>query len=372
MIRYGLFFLLFSLVILLPGIRIAGKKQFQESPFDLSVTKGLTGYFSLCILFHHVAVLYNRYYEIDAVSFAVEQMGVLLVGFFFLFSGYGLIISCETKENYLKTFVIRRVCTVLLPFFICHYIYILTTLLAGSRYSMKELVLSFFGLILLNDQMWFAVEIMILYMAFFLIFRFSKNEKLNFLFMGTFVLGLIIFSFFQGHDNDNIQMHWFHGEWWYNTTLLFFIGMLLAKHREKLLVTTKKYYGRLLLVFSVLFLLLWKATDYMLSNYGYWTETPFDNGYADKILTLSVQLPMVITFELLLLLILLKVRIHNRFLTFLGKISLELVLLQNVFLFLFTDYFPQKTGLYLLATTVCTLFLAIIINKIKLLILEKK
>lgn len=372
MIRYGLFFLLLSLVILLPGIQIAGKKQFQEAPFDLSVTKGLTGYFSLCILFHHIAVLHNRYYEIDAVSSAIEQMGVLLVGFFFLFSGYGLRISFETKEKYLNTFLIRRVCTVLLPFFICHYIYILTTLLAGNRYSMKELILSFFGLILLNDQMWFAVEIMILYLAFFLIYRFSKNEKANIFLMGSFIVCMITFSFFQGHDNNDIQMHWFHGEWWYNTTFLFFIGMLLAKHCEKLLVMAQKYYGRLLLVFSALFLLFWKATDYMLSYYGYWTETPWNNGYDDKILTLSVQLPMVLTFELLLLLILLKVRIHNRFLAFLGKISLELVLLQNVFLFLFADYFPQKTGFYLIATTVCTLFSAIIINKIKLLILEKK
>ena len=372
MIRYSLIFLLISLAVLLPGINISKKNQFHDNPHDLTVTKGLTGYFSLCILFHHITIMFSQIPGMENEFPIIKQIGVLLVGFFFLFSGYGLIVSYEEKENYMKTFVIRRICTVLLPYFICNYIYMTATLLAGNEFTMKQLILAFFGLILLNDHMWFAVEIMILYMVFFLIFRFVSKEKYKIIFMGLFIILLIVFSFLLGHEYTITQMTWFHGEWWYNTTFLFFLGMLFAKHRKKCLAFAKKHYTPLLLIFTGLFLILWKGTEYMLANYGYWTETPFSKGYTDKLVTLAVQLPMVITFEIWLLLILLKVRVHNRLLAFLGKISLELILLQNVFLLCFEDTFYADFGLYVILSTACTLALAIIINRIKLIILEKK
>ena len=370
----NIFFVLISLLLLLPGLKLAKRNEFSEHPFSLNITKGVAGYFAFCVLIHQIVNVFRLLPAYEGELIILEHIGVLLVGFFFLFSGYGLIVSYEEKENYLKTFLFRRVCTVLLPFFLCNYAYMTATLLLGNRFSMKELLLAFFGVILLNGHMWFAVEIMLLYLAFYIIFRFVGRENLKYAAMGTVVLAAITISFLLGHDYNEtgIQVNWFHGEWWYNTTFLFFLGMLLAKHRERVLPFAQRCYKRLLAGSAVAFILLWNATEYMLLHYGYWTETEFSKGYADKLMTLAVQLPMVIAFETLLLLILMKVHIHNRILKFLGKISLELILLENVFILYFAEWILRDLRIFVLFVLTATLIFATIINKIKLFVLEKK
>ena len=362
-----------SLALLLPGIRIAKRNAFVSHPYPLFMTKGIAGYFSFCILVHHYTNVIRVLPSYNGELQILEYMGVLLVGFFFLFSGYGLIVSYKEKENYLDTFMIRRVCAVLIPFFICNYAYMITALLTGCKFQMNELILAFFGVILLNDHMWFAVEIMLLYLVFYFVFRYIKGEKRKYFLIGLFIIALMTFSFLRGHNlESSIQMNWYQGEWWYNTTPLFFLGMLLGKNRNRFLTFAQKHYIPLITISLIGFVGFWHATSYMLQHHGYWTETAFSKGYADKLMTLSVQLPMVIFFELFLLLLLMKIQFHNPALRFLGKISLELILVQNVFLLYFSDYLPIDYLVYGLYTIVFTVIVATLINKLKLLVLEKK
>ncbi len=362
-----------SLVLLLPGMKIANRKEFIPHPYPLSMTKGIAGYFSFCILVHQYTNEIRFLPSYNEELLVLEHMGVLLVGFFFLFSGYGLIVSHEEKENYLKTFVVRRVCAVLIPFFICNYAYMITALLMGYKFQINELILAFFGIILLNGHMWFAVEIMLLYLVFYFVFRYIKGEKSKYVLIGLFIITLMTFSFLLGHNLESpIQTNWFYGEWWYNTTPLFFLGMLLGKNRNRFVTFAQKHFISLLTISLVGFVGFWHATSYMLRYHGYWTETAFSKGYADKLMTLSVQLPMVVFFELFLLLLFMKIQFHNPALRFLGKISLELILVQNVFLLYFSDYLPIDYLVYGLYTIVFTVIVATLINKLKLLVLEKK
>lgn len=101
-----------------------------------------------------------------------STIGVWLIGFFFFCSGYGLITILRTKQDYLKGFLVKRVLIVLVPFFLCNYAYMSVELLRGMQFSTPELIASFFGVLLMNSQMWFAVEIMLLYIVFFLLFTY--------------------------------------------------------------------------------------------------------------------------------------------------------------------------------------------------------
>ncbi|HOO80486.1 MAG TPA: acyltransferase, partial [Lachnospiraceae bacterium] len=300
--------------------------------------------------------------------------GVLFVGFFFFCSGYGLIISTQTKEHYLDTFVKRRVFTVLVPFFICNYAFMFTTLLQGKQYSVSTLIQAFFGIFLLNDHMWFAVEIMILYMVFYLLFRFMKKEWCRYVVMTIFVLGMMVGSFFLGHEKPGMPgAYWLKGEWWYNTTPLLLVGMLIARFREPLKAFAKRFYWILLIGTVLLFTGLYSATMYMIQKAGYWTENALSKGYADKLMTLSVQLPMVLCFVFALLLIFLKIKFHNKILEFLGKISLEMILLEKVFMEAFVRIgISYHYNLYCLLVITATIVVAIVINKVKMLVLEKK
>lgn len=363
------------LVILLAGASYAGRDKFIDNFFALGTTKAMQGYFALWILIHHIALSLRFYdfYRDELVFF--ENLGTLFVGFFFLCSGYGLIYSYETKPGYLDTFVKRRVITVLVPFFICNYAYMITGLILGNQFTTGQLVRAFFGILLLNDHMWFAVEIMILYMIFYFIFRYIRDERLCYVCMAICILVMMIGSFLAGHNTENTEMvaAWFKGEWWYNTTPLFFVGMMGAKYRNSLTEFAKKYYKRLVVLLVAAFLILYHFTIRKINAGGYWTESANDMAYGDKLQTLALQLPMVLCFELLVVLILMKVQFHNRVLVFLGKISLEVILLEKVFMLIFAER-PvfHNVNMYSCAVVVATILFAACIEKIKRIVLEKK
>ena len=361
-------------LVLLPGMKIAKKGCFMEQPYELKVTKGIQGYFALCILVHHVSLALRYFDCYDGQLQFFEDLGTLFVGFFFLCSGYGLIVSYEQKENYLDTFVIKRVLMVLVPFFICNYIYMFTTQIFGQNFTMKELIQAFFGVLLLNDHMWFVIEIMILYMLFYFVFRFIKKDGLRFAVIGIFIVIMIVGSFLSGHDYTEYQQaNWFRGEWWYNTTLLFLVGMLFGKYRERLTTFAKRHYKLLLAVTLVAFVILYTVTMYALATYGYWSETDNDMAYGDKAITFAVQVPMVLAFEILLVLIMLKVRFHNKLLDFFGRISLEMILLEKTFMLIFSELgVTSSIHVYMFLVVASTILGAIIINKVKMSVLERK
>ena len=367
-------FIALSALILLPHVQTAGKHLFFEEPYPLAITKGMQGYLAFLVLFHQLSFRLEEMPLYRGKLSCFSEIGVLIVGFFFFFSGYGLIVSLKQKPDYLKTFLIRRICTVLVPFFLCNYAYMVTTLLCGNRYTTRQLILAFFGVILLNDHMWFAVEIMLLYIAFFLIFSYIESEKLRYVLMGIFVTVLIAAGFLLGHNmNSAVQMNWLQGEWWYNTTFLFYLGMLFARGQKTIVPFMKKHFVALAICFGTAFLLLWKLTGYMLANHGYWTEIGGNMGYTDKLMTLCVQLPAVICFEALLLLLFLKIHFQNKILQFLGKISLEVILIEKVFMLLLENLcLKGRYRLYIVLTVLCTILAAALIHRIKSIVLEKK
>ena len=365
-------------VLLLAGVRLQNADTRFEERFSIEISKGMQGYFALWIIIHQVSVSFRNAGDRGALGF-FEDLGVLFVGFFFFCSGYGLITSFENKEHYLKGFLKKRVLMVLVPFFLCNYAYMITTLLLGTKYEMQDLFAAFFGLLLLNNQMWFAVEIMILYLLFYLTFRLVKNENAAIILLGLQVLVIMIISFLLGHDYTTMTGgKWFYGEWWYNTTLLFLVGMGAGRFRGKVSEILKKWYYPILVLCGVGFLLFRSLTRYQMVYGGYWTDRMKMNGeismgYGDKAMTLICQVPMVICFVMLILLVLQKFRLHNRVMAFLGQISLEMILINRVFTDLFWGL-ERRWGIhiFLVLIVVFTVLAAVLLNRIKMLVLERK
>ena len=152
-----------------------------------------------------------------------------------------------------------------------------------------------------------------------------------------------------------------------NATLLFYIGMLVALKEEAVLGFARKFYVVLLPVCLVAFVALYKATVYMLTTYSYWSEFFNPPGYLDKFRCLSCQLPMVIVFMFIVLLLMLKIRFSNGVLKFLGEISLELYLIHNLFLIAFRTpgrIMIRGTFSYVIAVLLCSLVLAFLLHQL--------
>ena len=175
-----------------------------------------------------------------------STIGVWLIGFFFFCSGYGLITSLRTKQDYLKGFLVKRVLIVLVPFFLCNYAYMSVELLRGMQFSTPELIASFFGVLLMNSQMWFAVEIMLLYIVFFLLFTYVKKEKICI--MTIVALTAMITLIGMQNTRPFCLSNWFWGEWWFNTSFMFLFGMIMAHSEEKIIAFVKKRYPIVLLL----------------------------------------------------------------------------------------------------------------------------
>lgn len=273
-------------------------------------------------------------------------------------------ISLHTKENYLKGFMVKRVLIVLVPFFICNYAYMFVELLLHNKYPMHELIGAFFGIVLLNSQMWFAVEIMLLYLVFYILFKYIRNEKAGILIMSALIVMITFFSMMV--HNYVKPTSWFSGEWWYNTTPLFIIGMIVARHREQIKSFLTKYYWLAIAASVFGFCITGKHMEEIINNHGYWTLL-----LSDKLITYAVQVPHVIFFELFLILIMQKIRFRNPCLDVLGKFSLEILLVSGVFLNGFL-WLLERYGLtcYLCLTFVGTLISAVLLYKLKRFILE--
>ena len=151
------------------------------------------------------------------------------------------------------------------------------------------------------------------------------------------------------------------------------LGMLVALKEEAVLGFARKFYMVLLPVCLVAFVALYKATVYMLTTYSYWSEFFNPPGYLDKFRCLSCQLPMVIVFMFIVLLLMLKIRFSNGVLKFLGEISLELYLIHNLFLMGFRTpgkIMIQGTFSYVIAVLVCSLVLAFLLHQMDQLIIR--
>ncbi len=360
------------LAVLLYGIEVAPSGGFIENAFSLRNSKAFQGFLAAFVILHHIYIILHQ--EIDYVGSLglFEHTGVIIVGFFFFCSGYGLITSLNQKENYLKGFMKKRVFTVLVPFFICNYAYMTTTLLMGKKYAMDDLLYAFFGLKLLNSQMWFAVEILLLYICFYLIFRFIRREKIAYIVMGLLVVVMITISLLLGHDSTTeVTGSWFRGEWWYNTSFIFYIGMLAARFKEVLIPRIKKHYYLWLVTFYGLSVGLSMITRRLLDEKGYWVENAYYRGYAEKAQALAFQLPMVACCVAVILLIMMKVTFYNKILSILGKISLEVILINNVFIVGFLKLAVNHVVLYVLLVFAATILASLAIYRIKLWVLDK-
>lgn len=356
---YFLFYIILAMILLI-GVNPAAKGEWCKDALSLRTSKGLLGFCAVGIMLHHMSQTIHFAGEDPGVLMFMVDIGVCFVGMFFFFSGYGLYSSLRDKPDYLKGFLRNRLSAILVPFYICNFVFILGSYLAGYPFKKGELLPYLTGVILKNSQMWYIVEVLILYLLFFIVFRLIKNRDAACIVYGVLLTLLIAFSLRLGHDlTTPTQGLWFHGEWWYNTTLMVWVGILFARWEQQILGAIRKFYGLILVMFLLFTAFLYNRTLYMLQNKGYWFEWDGYPGYKEKWQTLGVQFCFVFAVVITVVILIQKIKFSNKILDFLGEIALELYLIHNLFLL----YMPiSNRGLYIPACYTASILLAVILH----------
>ena len=317
--------------ILVFGAGVKKKGEFSGEAWSLGQAKALQAFSALMIILHHLVQTITQYGSVKKGPVTIwNSFGILFTSVFFFFSGYGLYKRYKTGEDYLKGFLRHRFLKVLIPFLLTNVIYL--CVFAGDRISgVWQGITAIFGCPLLNRNAWYVIELLLLYIAFYVCFRFIGSERVAMLCLTGFTILLIIISLLLGHAATSVNRPWFMGEWWYNTTFMFIVGMFVARHEVRIRAAVEKVY-KLLLPLTVLIFIGWFLLEQFVDGrFGYYREWPGHPGYPEKFITLLVQIVLCILFLSVLLLVNLKVEFHNRVLLFLSGISYEIYLIHELF-----------------------------------------
>lgn len=325
-------FPLILLGVMLIKMKVAPKGEFHEDFLSLKQSKIMQGVAAVGIIIHHLTQHITQYgmeYK-GPISYFIFT-GIFFTSIFFFCSGFGLMTSLQKKPNYLDTFLKKRLSAVLIPFLVSNVLYTVGVgLYFGTVGSVTEMIKCLVGIRLINTNTWFLVEISILYLAFYFIFRFIKKTDKAMAAMSIFVVALILFSLLLGHDTSESGGHWFMGEWWYNTTIFFLAGMFMARYYDKVVAFLKKHYRWLLPVSIVLFIVLFWGQIIVLSVFGYYQEWEGHPGYGAKMITLLYQNLSCVVWLGMILLLSMKIKIQNVLLYLLGEISLALYIVHEL------------------------------------------
>jgi len=333
------------LVLLLFRAKLHGKTGWNDEFMSLSQTKELQGFIAVCIVFHPLgqktcAPWLNPEYIVHGLDFFVP-IGYLCVAVFLFCSGYGMYKSYHTKENYLEGFFVRRFMPLILAFLTTECMFLYARIQMGEAIEWVPHPFTVGGPNLYNTYAWYVFALMVLYIGFYVAFRFCKNEKWAIVILGVITVGYILYC-----------DYWIYGDWWYNTVILFIVGLLFAKHEEKIIAQVKKRYG----IFAI-------AT-------GILTITTFtiSNSIFDRWGRVLIQMLAAILFVTFIFLLRMKVKIGNKALAFFGSFTLELYLMHGLFVQLFGFsfisekikplYYIRNVALYTLVVLVISIPLA--------------
>ena len=386
-LTYTVYALILALFIW--GGKFAGfkKENFHEDSASLDSFMSLRGFAAIGVILHHISQedafqKANNFGAKPGELSIFVNAGFLFVAIFFFCSGYGLIKSLETKPDYFKGFIKKRVLkTLVVPYYVSILIYGLLRFISGERFAPLQWVTNLIGITMMNPYAWYPVIATFLYLVFYLTFKNIRNRKVCYIIMAAFMLLLAMifcvnghFPWFAGPKNwwlgasplqqkwwAQQQVWWLSGEWWINSCPAFLIGMLFAQFETQIRDWFRKcYWGKLVLVL-VLTIAAMILSGFGQMRFGWWSE--FNGNGPDignKIITYFCVIPYSMLFPILLFTIMLKYKVSNPVSRFFGKYSLETymmnLILITAFRFLLYKWTRQygnmpvyKTGNYNLA-----------------------
>ena len=341
------------IIVLLWGAHFAGfGTRFNEDFLSLKATRSLRGFSTLCILLHHISqeVAFRQSKTLSLFP----NIGYLFVGIFFFCSGYGLLKSLYTKPDYLKTFFKKRVLHMVVSFYVMTVIYAIYKVSTHAEMPVSRWILSFTGLVLINNQAWYVIVLLSFYIAFYFIFKNIKHKGLAFSLMllvilaeGAVFVGGGHFAWWAGKTKwwyapfafqkepwwKSLDTLWFQGEWWVNSSIAFFVGLLFAHWEDRIVSFFKKWYWLKLAALVVLTAAFMCLSFYCQGKISYWGEWSGKAPAAlifDRAVCYASQIPQVVFFTLFVFILMMKLYTVNPVTNFFGNLSLEAYLMQLI------------------------------------------
>jgi len=350
------------LAILLVGAKWSRKGEWNDEFMTLSQTKYIQGFLTLVIMLHHIGqetcASWQPYPLIPGLEFFVP-IGYLCVAMFFMCSGFGLYKSFKSKENYLKGFFGKRVLPLILAFLFSNWIFFIARIIMKEKINGWKVFCYISGWGMPNIYAWFAIAMPLFYLFFYISFKVFKNDGLRLL---GVVIGTFIYTFIGTYVDHND--YWMRGEWWYNSVHFFWIGILFAMYEKKIVAVIKKYYIPFLIASVIGAYVTFIVAEVFTGVFSYYGEyNPSLSRamiVANRWKCLGMQMLACVFFVAAVLIINMKLKVGNKFLGFMGTITLEFYLLHGLvlefFSFQFCEIVPSITRIKNVALLIVIVF----------------
>ena len=361
-----LIFPLIVLVITFAKSTYAGKGEYASSMWDREQSHMLQAFACINIVIHHLTQEITSYGMMPKGPITIySSMGILFTSVFFFFSGYGLITSVYSNEKYLDTFIRHRFPIILVPFIITNAIQVIIRVCyVRFPISFADALRCIFGIYLINGNGWYIIEIFILYVVFYILFKIISKRDFAMALLCVATIAIIIYASHNGHDTTTTISHWFKGEWWYNSTIVFIMGMLFARFKPAIVSFAKKYYYVHLVLTAILFVVAFVIEEKILHTRGYYRTSFAISPINDITITLITQSVLCVIFTWLILLINMKITLGNKVLSLLSTISLELFLVHGIFVTNTFDFDYGSNVKYYASVIVLSVAVALILKPI--------
>ena len=316
---------------------------------NVKSTSGLRGFLALGIIFHHISPLVKTGEEFSNFSY----MGTYIVSIFFFLSAYGLYVQNESRENYLDNFLVKRLSKIIVPFFIISLIYMFYRFVNGQLIDLNFFINLFKQGSTIIYNGWFVDIIILMYIFFYLSFKFFQNKFLSIVFNTIFIICYICLAIKLGYNF-----------WWYNSVLAFAIGLIWAKKQNKIDRFLEKYYFIVIVLVTVL-LFVSHRYDILLK----YLHIEDSYSYA-----LAANLDNIIFTIYFIIVFLKKINFSNVYLNLIGRISFELYMIHGLVISMLAKIFVSSRVndvLFTLFVLIISLILAWIVNKIDKRIIQK-
>lgn len=229
--------ILLLLIFISFSIKMIDKKG--DFSLDMSVTKQAKGLAIIMVIISHLS-------SIDPKWNIFNSFGKIGVAIFLFVSGYGLIKSYA--KNGLEDFWHKRITTVMVPYFIVTALWIIVDYFLGKKDLFQNIILSLLGLNFnpsIDGTMWYIPYVMIWYLSFYLVFKFSRMKVISLFGIGLVLFIARIFNIF-GEASYHFALHAF----------TFPIGVFYSLYGERFTEKYKEKFLFLLMTISLLFYLM--------------------------------------------------------------------------------------------------------------------
>lgn len=323
------FVLLAVLVTGIWGLRLRKDNQHLSK----EQTCAINGFFVLLVFLRHT-VDYIPLGRWDGIFKIVNtQLDQLIVVPFLFYSGYGIMRSILRKGySYVASLPWNRLFKVWYHFAIAVGLYLILALCLQKDYDATRIALSFTGWDSIGNSNWYIFATLCMYLFTWLSFTvFRRNHTLAASALAILAVGYILF------------MRQMKGIWWYDTALVYPAGVFYGLYKEKIekhLTKNAVFPWLALAVCTGLFGLCFMLQDGLL-----WREG------------------MAVCFALVVLCASFVFKIGNPVLSFLGKYTFEIYILQRIPMILLRSVFTNHY-LYLAVSFAATLLLAVLFQRL--------